>query len=39
MLDNLPAFLHTRARRVLLVAAIGAGIASEQSIRTQKGTT
>ena len=39
MLDNLATFLHTHGRRVLLAAAIGAPIASEQSIHTQKSTT
>jgi hypothetical protein len=39
MLDNLATFPHAHGRRVLLVAMIGAGIASEQSIHTQKSTT
>lgn len=39
MLDNLATFPHAHGRRVLLVAAIGAAIASEHSIHTQKGTT
>ena len=39
MLDNLATFLDTHGRRGLLVAAIGAAIASEQSIHTQKRTT
>ena len=39
MRDNLATFLHTHGRRMLLVAAIGAAIGSEQSIHTQKRTT
>ncbi len=39
MRDNLATFLHTHGRRMLPVAAIGAAIASEQSIHTQKSTT
>ena len=39
MLDNLVMFLDTHGRRVLLVAVIGAAIASEQSIHTQERTT
>ena len=39
MLDNLVMFLHAHGRRVLLVAVIGAAIASEQSIHTQERTT
>ena len=39
MRDNLATFLHAHGRRVLLVAVIGAAIASEQSLHTQKSTT
>jgi hypothetical protein len=39
MLDYLATFLHAHGRRVLLVAVIGAAIASEQSIHTQKRAT
>lgn len=39
MRDNLATFPHAHGRRVLLVAVIGAAIASEQSIHTQKRTT
>ena len=39
MLDNLVMFLDAHGRRVLLVAVIGAAIASEQSIHTQERTT
>ena len=39
MLDNLATFLHAHGRCVLLIAVIGAAIASEQSIHTQKSRT
>lgn len=39
MLDYLATFFHTHGRRVLLVAAIGAAIDSEQSIQTQESAT
>jgi hypothetical protein len=39
MLDNLATFPHAPGRRVLLVAMIGAAIASGQSIHTRKSTT
>ena len=39
MLNNLATFPHAHGRRVLLVAVIGAAIASEQSIHTQESTT
>ena len=39
MLANLATFLHTHRRPALLVAAIAAAIASEQSIHTRKSTT
>ena len=39
MRHNLATFLHTHGRRVLLVAAIGPAIASEQSSHIRKSTT